>query len=347
MRFLVLGGTRFLGRHLVDAAVERGHTVTTFTRGKSRTHEHPAVLPLGGDRDPSKGAGLAALSSGEWDAAFDLSGYVPRVVDASCELLASRVRRYLFVSTLSVYSDTSRPGTTEDAPRTPLPNDPVTEDVTAHYGALKAACEDRVVARYGPRATVVRPGLIVGPHDPTDRFPYWVARFTQPHVLGERDEEAAVPAPRGRPIQIIDARDLAQWMVTLAERDVAGTYNAVCPRGFHTWGGFVDALCRHPYGDTRTPEPVWIDPAVLATAKIEPWTELPLWLPAGGAAHAGFLDIDGVRAADTGLTVRSLDETIVDVSAWLGGRWRPGAWQHVLTVERERRLVALQAARES
>ena len=115
--FLVLGGTRFLGRHLVDAAVERGHTVTTFTRGQSPTHEHPAVLPLGGDRDPGAGTGLAALRSGTWDAVFDTSGYVPRIVGASCDLLASRVRRYLFVSSLSVYTDTSAPGVTEDAPR--------------------------------------------------------------------------------------------------------------------------------------------------------------------------------------------------------------------------------------
>ena len=346
MRLLVLGGTRYLGRHLVDAAIEPGHAVTTFTRGQLATHESPAVIPLRGDRDPEKPPGLAALASGAWDAAIDLSGYVPRIVDASCALLAGRVRRYVFVSTVSVYADASRPGLDESAPRAALA-DPATEDVAAHYGALKAACEDRVGARFGDAATIVRPGLIVGPGDPTDRYSYWVARFNQPQVLGERDAEAAVPAPADAPIQFIDARDLARWMLSLAERDVAGTYNAVSPRGFHTWGGFVDALCRHPYGDTRTPEPVWIDPAVLATAKIEPWTELPLWLPAGGAAHAGFLDIDGVRAADTGLTVRSLDETIVDVSAWLGGRWRPGAWQHVLTVERERRLVALQAARES
>lgn len=343
MRFLVLGGTRFLGRHLVDAAVERGHTVTTFTRGKSRTHEHPAVLPLGGDRDPTKGAGLAALSSGEWDAAFDLSGYVPRVVDASCELLASRVRRYLFVSTQSVYADTSRPGTTEDAPRAPLP-DPATEDVSAHYGALKAACEDRVVARYGPRATVVRPGLIVGPHDPTDRFPYWVARFTQPHVLGERDDEAAVPAPPERPIQIIDARDLAQWMVMLAERDIAGTYNAVSPRGEFTMESLVDALLQCAARDGVGPTPVWIEPDVLKKSGIEPWTELPLWLP-DEPEYGGFFSVDETRARETGLVARPLADTIADTAAWLGGKWRPEAWQHVLSVERERRLVAVQADR--
>jgi 2'-hydroxyisoflavone reductase len=344
VKFLVLGGTRFLGRHLVESAVERGHTVTTFTRGQLATHEHPAVLPLGGDRDPGKGTGLAALASGRWDAVFDTSGYVPRIVGASCDLLASRVRRYLYVSSLSVYADTSVAGVTEDAPRLKL-DDPDTEDVAAHYGALKAACEDRVVAGLGARATIVRPGLIVGPYDPTDRFSYWVARFTQPGSLGERDEEAAVPAPPERPIQLIDARDLAQWMVTLAERDIAGTYNAISPpRGF-TMGGLVDTLVNHGsrYGVPATP--VWIDEPVLRNAGIEPWTELPLWLPQDDAQFAGFYLADDARAAETGLAVRSLAATVADTAAWLGGRWRPDAWQTTLTVERERRLVALQSER--
>ncbi|HET9338495.1 MAG TPA: NAD-dependent epimerase/dehydratase family protein [Casimicrobiaceae bacterium] len=344
MRFLVLGGTRFLGRHLVEAAVERGHTVTTFTRGQAPTHEHAAVLPLGGDRDPAKGAGLAAIASGTWDAVFDTSGYVPRIVGASCDLLESRVRRYLFVSSLSVYADTSRPGVTEDAPRARL-EDPDTEDVAEHYGALKAACEDRVAATFGPRATVIRPGLIVGPHDPTDRFTYWVARFTQPQVLGERDDEAAVPAPPDRPIQLIDARDLAQWMVTLAERDIAGTYNAISPPRRWTMADLVETLLSRVPRDASVPTPVWIDLPVLKNAGIEPWTELPLWLPQDDAQFAGFFLADDARARETGLVARPLGSTVADVSSWLAGKWRPDAWQRVLTVERERRLVALQAER--
>lgn len=340
MRFLVLGGTRFLGRHLVEAAVERGHTVTTFTRGQSPTHEHAAVLPLGGDRDPRKGDGLAAIASGTWDAAFDLSGYVPRIVDASCELLASRVRRYLFVSSVSVYADVSRPGTTEDAPRETLA-DPSTEDVAAHYGALKAACEDRVIARYGERATIVRPGLIVGPWDTTDRFAYWVARFTQPEALGERDDEAAVPSPPERPIQLVDARDLAAWMVMLAEGDVGGAFNAASPAGRWTMGDLIDAATLIRRADA--PSPVWIDGDILKRAGIEPWTELPLWLPADDARTAGFFAIDVSRATAAGLTVRPLTATVADTATWLGGKWRPDAWQKVLTVERERRLLALQA----
>jgi len=254
------------------------------------------------------------------------------------------VRRYLFVSSLSVYADTSVTGITEDAPRLTL-DDPDTEDVAANYGALKAACEDRVVAGLGARATIVRPGLIVGPYDPTDRFSYWVARFTQPGSLGERDDDAAVPAPPERPIQLIDARDLAQWMVTLAERDVAGSYNAISPPRRFTMGGLVDTLVNHGSRHGLSPNPVWIDEPVLRNAGIEPWTELPLWLPQDDAQFAGFYLADDARAAETGLAVRSLAATVADTAAWLGGRWRPDAWQKTLTVERERRLCALQEER--
>ncbi|CAG0953385.1 2'-hydroxyisoflavone reductase [Burkholderiales bacterium] len=344
MRFLVLGGTRFLGRHLVEAAIERGHTVTTFSRGRLPTHEHPSVLPLGGDRDPRKGAGLAALASGSWDAAFDLSGYVPRIVDASCELLGSRVRRYVFVSTASVYTDTSVPGTREDAPRERLA-DPATENVAANYAALKAACEDRVVAHFGPRATIVRPGLIVGPQDPTDRFSYWVARFTQPQVLGDRDDEAAVPAPRERGIQMVDARDLAQWMVALGERDIAGAYNAVSRPGQWTMETLVSALLHHAARDGGGPTPVWIDADLLKKARVQPWSELPLWLPQDEPQYAGFFELDDRLARETGFVTRPLSATIADTAAWLGGKWRPDAWQKVLSAERERRLVALQSER--
>ncbi|HQU49687.1 MAG TPA: NAD-dependent epimerase/dehydratase family protein, partial [Casimicrobiaceae bacterium] len=301
MRFLVLGGTRFLGRHLVDAAVERGHTVTTFTRGQSPTHEHPAVLPLGGDRDPRAGEGLAALASGTWDAAFDLSGYVPRIVDASCELLGARVRRYLFVSTQSVYADSATPGIGEDAAREKLA-DPASEDVAAHYGALKAACEDRVLARYGGNATIVRPGLIVGPHDPTDRFSYWVARFTQPRVLGERDDEAAVPAPPERPIQLIDARDLAEWTIRMVEAGTTGIFNAVGP-GYEL--PMVELLHGVKASTTAGAKLHWASAEFLAEQNVQPWGDMPVWVPGSGET-AGFGKRSFQRAAAAGLSWRPI-----------------------------------------
>ncbi|HEX7770235.1 MAG TPA: hypothetical protein VF422_09420, partial [Dokdonella sp.] len=190
----------------------------------------------------------------------------------------------------------------------------------------------------------VRPGLIVGPYDPTDRFAYWVARFTQPEVLGERDEEAAVPAPPERPIQVVDARDHAAWMVMLAEGDVGGTFNAVSPPGRFAMNDLVEAATLLRRVDA--PSPVWIDADVLRRAGIEPWTELPLWLPADDPQYAGFFAVDTSRAVAAGLVVRPLTATVADTARWLGGKWRPEAWQKVLTVERERRLVALQADKD-
>jgi 2'-hydroxyisoflavone reductase len=242
MRLLVLGGTRFLGRHVVEAARSRGHAITLFTRGR-------APLPDGwrgnvdhrvGDRDPRIDPGLRALDEDEWDAVIDTSGYVPRVVRAGATALASRVAHYVFVSSISVYADESRPGFDETAAVVQLA-DPASEDVMKDYGALKAACEHEVIDAFGERACIVRPGLIVGPHDPSDRFSYWVARFARPALLGERPTRAIVPEPPERPLQFIDARDLAEWMVALAERGATGTFNATSPDGVFTMGNLVYA----------------------------------------------------------------------------------------------------------
>jgi nucleoside-diphosphate-sugar epimerase len=235
MKLLVLGGTRFLGRHLVDAALARGHDVTIFTRGVTPLPQGVAVRQLVGNRDPRMAPGLAALAAGEWDAAIDTSGYVPRCVKAAADALAGRVGHYTFVSSLSVYADASRPGIDETAPVAAL-EDPLSEDVKAHYGALKARCEDEIRAVFRDRAFVVRPGLIVGPFDPTDRFAYWVARFRQPGLLGARGEVAIVPGPRERPVQFIDARDLATWILDGVEAGRAGTFNACSPEGMWTMG---------------------------------------------------------------------------------------------------------------
>ena len=185
MKLLVLGGARFLGRHLVDAALARGDEVTIFTRGRLPVPWQRGVVALTGDRDPRVAPGLGALAHGTWDAAIDCTGYVPRVVDAGARLLASRVPRYLFVSSMSVYAKTDRPNMDESTPVSTL-DDPDTEQVMAHYGGLKAACEAVVEGRFGTRATLVRPGLIVGPFDGSDRFGYWVARFVHPRLLGDR-----------------------------------------------------------------------------------------------------------------------------------------------------------------
>jgi 2'-hydroxyisoflavone reductase len=339
MRILFLGGTRFLGRHAVDVALARGHAVTLFTRGRTANHWGDAVTLLTGDRDPNVAPGLDALREGTWDAVIDTSGYVPRVVRASAEMLRGRAAQYLFVSSISVYADGGGAGRDESAPVGKL-DDPATEEVAKHYGPLKAACEDAVRAVFGDAAIIVRPGLIVGPYDATDRFGYWVARFRQPALLGDRPQEAVVPAPRNAPVQFIDARDLAVFMIDLVEANAGGTFNATSPDGLWTWDSLVEAL-RAGVGE---PTPRWIDEALLIEQKAEPWTGLPLWIPSTFADEAGFMEFDCRRATAAGMRIRPLPETIDATAAWLAARDNDNAWKAVLTAQAEREILAFAAA---
>ena len=341
MRLLLLGGTRFLGRHVAEAALARGHDATLFTRGRTPQPFGDRVHTLVGDRDPRVAPGLAALEGGDWDAVIDTSGYVPRVVSASAMLLAPRVRRYVFVSSLSVIARPDRPGLDESAPVATL-DDPATEDVLPNYGGLKAACEAVVRDAYGGRATIVRPGLIVGPHDATDRFGYWVARFVHPRLLGDRPPLAVVPAPRERPVQFVDARDLAAWLLDICERDIGGTYNACSPAGLWTMGDLVDACVA---ASADPPVSTWVDEKTLRDFHVEPWTGLPLWIPSTEADAAGFMSVDCDRAHAAGLMARPLDETVRDTAAWLAARDNAGAWQHVLSGSREQLLLSAIDAR--
>ncbi len=334
MKLLVLGGTRFLGRHFVDAALAAGHEVTTFTRGRDPPPWGDAVTRLVGDRDPDAAPGLAALDVGEWDGVVDTSGYLPRHVRAAATMLEERVAHYLFVSSISVYAAASRADQDEDAVLASLA-DPKSEDIPANYGALKAACEREVRAVFGERATIVRPGLIVGPHDPTDRFSYWVARFMCPQLLGDRGAAAVVPAPPPRPIQFIDARDLANWMLDLALARVPGVFNACTPPRAWTIGALVDALV------SRGSEvvPTWVGEAALVAGGVEPWTELPLWIPQSDSAMAGFMEFACARAQAHGLCFRPLEATLDDTAAWLAARDNSGAWTRTLSAAKERLLL--------
>lgn len=345
MRILFLGGTRFLGRHAVDVALARGHAVTLFTRGRTPNLWGSAVTLLTGDRDPNVAPGLDALRDGAWDAVIDTSGYVPRVVRASAEFLRPRAAQYLFVSSISVYAGGGGAGRDESAPVAKL-DDPATEEIAKHYGPLKAACEDAVREVFGDAAIIVRPGLIVGPHDATDRFGYWVARFRQPGLLGDRPEQAVVPAPRNAPVQFIDARDLAVFMIDLVEANagearLGGTFNATSPDGLWTWDSLVEALC----AGIAAPTPRWIDEALLIEQKVEPWTGLPLWIPSTFADEAGFMEFDCGRAKAAGMRIRPLPETIDATAAWLAARENGSAWKAVLTAPAEREILAFVAAR--
>jgi 2'-hydroxyisoflavone reductase len=284
MRLLVLGGTAFLGRALVEAAIARGDEVTIFTRGRTNPELFPEVDRRTGDRDGD----LASLETGEWDAAVDLSGYVPRHVRASSELLEPRVGRYAFVSSVSAYADLSR-GPDEESPLAEL-EDPGSEDVAQHYGALKALCEAEVVRTYDDRSLVVRPGLIVGPHDPTGRFTYWPHRFA-------RGGSVLIPT-LAKQVQLIDARDLAEWILAMLREQRGGVYNAA---GTWTFADVASACA------TDGAAPVEIDDAFLLAQEVGEWMELPLWI--ASPEYAGMLSADASRALDAGLTFRPLDDT--------------------------------------
>jgi 2'-hydroxyisoflavone reductase len=291
MRLLVLGGTKFLGRAAVEAALARGDEVTLFNRGQTNPELFPEVETLRGDRDGD----LSALEGREWDAVIDPSGYVPRVVRASTELLRGSVGHYLFVSSASVYAEPYAPGFDEGAPIVEL-DDPESENVPADYGALKAACE-RVVSEVFPdAATNVRAGLIVGPHDPSGRFPYWPLRLS----LGG---PVLAPAPPDQLVQLVDVRDLAAWLVEACAQGVSGTFNATSePVRLDT----VLAACGGG-------ELVWVDEKFLLDQGVQPWMELPLWVPQEAAA---FLQMSIAAADLAGLRFRPLEETARDTLAW-------------------------------
>jgi 2'-hydroxyisoflavone reductase len=302
VRLLILGGTVFLGRFLVEAAVRRGHELTLFNRGQSAPGAFLDVEQLHGDRDGD----LSPLEGRSWDAVIDTSGYVPRVVRRSAERLAPLVAHYTFVSSISVYGDFPHPGLTEEAPVAELP-EPGSEDIERYYGELKAACEAEVRALFGERSLIVRPGLIVGPHDPTERFTYWVRRLAA---------GGPVLAPRAsdQPVQLIDVRDLADWIIGMAERQASGTYNATGPAQRMTFTRMLERMhaAIGPAAQLR-----WIDEGRLADAAVEPWDELPLWLDVSRHPDfAGFLDVDTRRALASGLTFRPLEETTADTLAW-------------------------------
>ncbi len=295
MRILILGGTQFLGRAVVEAALVRGHDVSLFNRGQTRPELFPDVDKLRGDRDGD----LTALRGQRFDAVVDTSGYVPRIVRATLEALGD-VEHYTFVSSISVYADLSTPAD-EEAPVAQLQE--ATENFRSEaYGALKALCEDAVLERH-PDALIVRPGLIVGPWDPTGRFTYWPERLA-------KGGQVLAPAPSGAAAQVIDVRDLADWIVGSVERRLAGTFNATAPP---TTIGEVIETCRRVARPDA--EIVWVDSEFLVEQHVEEWMELPLWL--SDPAYRSMQQTLVARASAEGLRPRPLEETVRDTLAWV------------------------------
>ena len=284
MRLLILGGPRFLGRHVVDIALARGHQVTLFNRGRTGPQLYPEVERLRGDR----AVDLSPLDGRRWDAVVDTSGFLPGVVGRAIEVLRHQVGHYLFVSS------------------------------------------ERLVEEAFPgRAAIPRPGLIIGPHDYMDRFPYWVARIAE-------GGEVLAPGRPDRPVQVLDARDLAAWMVRLSERGVSGIFNATGPDPPLPMSRVLEACREAASSDARF---TWVDESFLVEQGVKPWDEMPIWVPeVTSTEHVGILGVNVSRAVESGLTFRSPVDTARDTLQWERGRG-PHEWRAGLARERERELL--------
>jgi 2'-hydroxyisoflavone reductase len=312
MKLLLIGGPKFVGFALIEAAVARGHEITTFNRGQTHPERFPQVEKLHGDRDGDH----SALEGRTWDAVLDTSGYVPQHVRRSAQLLADAASHYLFVSSISYYADYREPRVEDDPPAQlgDRPADRLLDDYS-NYGALKALCEQEVEAAFGDRAVLVRPGLIVGPNDPTDRFTYWPRRV---------ERGGPILAPPGQPIQMVDVRDLADWMVRLIEDGTTGPFNATSPPHAITFDSMLKAC--------GADDLVRVTLEFLDENGVEAWSDLPCWITPTDESFAAFQLTPVDRAVGAGLTFRPLAETARDVPEWTG---KAG-----LSPERERELLA-------
>ncbi len=322
MKLLLIGGTSFVGRAAVEGAVDRGHDVTVFHRGEREPNELAAVEHIHGDRD----GGLDALRGRTWDAALDTCGYVPRVVRDSARLLSDAVGTYCFVSSLSALPDDAMAGANEETPvhQPPFPD---TEEITEEsYGPLKVACELEARAALPGRCLVIRPGYIVGPNDPTDRFTYWLRR-------ARTGGDILAPGPEDGDLQVVDARDLGAFMLDHLESGTAGLFGVTGPAEPLTWGSFLRLGC-----DVAGAEPslTWVGRAHL---EAELGEDIDAALPLRDYPYQGLHRYDMRRAIAAGLTYRPLRETIADTLAWDSGRDRSEPMKAGLTAERERELL--------
>jgi len=325
MNILIIGGTRFLGRHLVDSAITRGHQVTLFNRGKSNPDLFPDIETIIGDREHN----IDKLSGRTWDAVIDTCGYVPRFVRESAVGLEGSVKRYVFISSISAYDDFSKAGLTEKDPPGPL-SDESDDNTPETYGPRKTRCEKYVEEVYDDRALIVRPGLIVGPNDLTDRFTYWPVRVA-------KGRDVLAPDRPDAPTQIIDVRDLSDFMVKLIEDNASGIYNATGPDYVLTMGTLLDT-CKQVSGSDA--EFKWASPEFLNENNVAPWSDLPAWIP-DDEENQGFAQMDMSKAVNAGLKFRPLEETVRDTLAWASSRPADYQLRAGLQSEREQELLSL------
>ena len=323
MRILILGGTGFIGRHLTELALKAGHEVTLFNRGRSGTGLFPEVELLVGDREND----LESLKGKQWDLAFDIASYYPRVTRLSCEVLAGSVDHYTLISTMALYADHSSLNNNETSPVVEL-EDPTVEEVTPQtYGGLKVLCEKVVNEFFADRCLLPRPGIIVGPYDTTDRMTYWVDRIAE-------GGQVLVPDVWEQPIQYIDAVDLMGWILEAAVAGKTGVYNLTGPKTTMPLGAFLEAI-NEALGSKA--EFVKVDSDFLAEHLDKPGNDLPFFMPF--LERRGFMHIDSSKAQAEGLSYRPLSDTILDLAKWTAGLPRDRKWEAGIRREKERSLL--------
>ncbi|MEO6995566.1 MAG: NAD-dependent epimerase/dehydratase family protein [Lacunisphaera sp.] len=306
MRVLIIGGGIFLGRSIVTAALAKGHEVTVFNRGRNSVIDPCRITWLRGDRDND----LTALRDGEWDAVVDTCAYFPRQVRTLLVTLGGRIRHYTFISTASVYAELSKAGLSETDALPTAPGDGIEEITAENYGPLKAGCEEEVHHYPILKSLIVRPGVIVGPHDPSDRFAYWVGRISA-------GGDILAPGKADAGLQIIDVRDLAEWIVMGIEGSLVGVFNAIGPQRSLSFGEFLGTCLSSSQARGRL---VWVSDEWLESRSMANWAMMPLFMSKSAPHAAGLFAINGSKAFAAGLAVRSLGKTVVDTQRWLASR---------------------------
>lgn len=325
MDILIIGGTRFVGRALTEIGLARGHNITLFHRGQSNPDIFPEVERILGDRDTD----LANLGERQWDVVIDTCGYIPRHVRASAEYLKDKVKRYVFISTISVYAETTEVGLDENAELATL-EDETTEEITGGtYGGLKVLCEQAAEEIMPGRVIQIRPGLIVGPHDTTNRFTYWPIRI-------RKGGDTLVPGDGSMPCQFVDVRDLAEFTIKCIEDDSVGIFSVTGPDNPLTLQQVIETAKSVTDSDANF---IYVDEAWLQEKEVGPWMEMPLWIP--DDSGKAMMQVSIQRALNAGLTIRPLEETIRDTLAWYDDiKGDEKEWPAGMKPEKEAELLA-------
>jgi 2'-hydroxyisoflavone reductase len=326
MKILIIGGTRFLGRHLVSSARARGHEITLFNRGRSNPDLFPQVERMVGDREKD----LGQLAGQTWDAVIDTCGYFPRIVRMSAEALKGSVENYVFISSISVYENFNKIGINESDPVGKIEDETIEQITETSYGPLKVLCEQAAQDVFGVSSLIVRPGLIVGPHDPTDRFTYWPVRVA-------RGGDVLAPDRPEAPTQVIDVRDLSDFIVELIQDNVSGVFNATGPAHELTMGAMLETCKQMSRSDANFK---WASQEFLKQNNVQPWSDMPAWLPDSGE-EAGFSRVDISKAIQAGLLFRPLEYTVRDTLKWVESWPEDHEWKAGLSEEREKELLQL------